>query len=225
MAAKPTHIAFPEWTEYRKKNGLDPLGMQTSSVSFYQGLLPGISNVTLRMRYYGFYAWLCDTYAKKVGDTNPESWKRFVRRAEALYALVSERHGNETGVAGIRWARKRLQASKSGSLEFAQDAEPGSSSHYLKQKWGAYGAAYASQLHEMGVFGAVEGHDIPVPGPKFGDDLVSAFSQGNEQVLNLYFDIINRGAVSLDELDALYSISPSEISSNSDERKWYEKIS
>lgn len=40
-------IAFPEWTEYRKKNSLDPLGMQNSSVNPYQSLLPGISNVTL----------------------------------------------------------------------------------------------------------------------------------------------------------------------------------
>lgn len=31
-------IAFPEWTEYRKKNGLDPLGMQNSSVNLYQSL-------------------------------------------------------------------------------------------------------------------------------------------------------------------------------------------
>ena len=27
---------YPEWTEYRKKNGLDPLGMQNSSISLYQ---------------------------------------------------------------------------------------------------------------------------------------------------------------------------------------------
>ena len=44
--------------------------MQTGSVNIYQRLLPGISNVTLRMRYYGFYAWLADTYAKQIGDTN-----------------------------------------------------------------------------------------------------------------------------------------------------------
>lgn len=62
-------IAFPEWTEYRKKNGLDPLGMQNSSVNLYQSLLPGISNVTLRMRYYGLYAWLAQRYAKEIGDT------------------------------------------------------------------------------------------------------------------------------------------------------------
>lgn len=40
------HIAVPEWTEYRKKNGLDPLGMQNSSVSLYQTFLPGMLIVT-----------------------------------------------------------------------------------------------------------------------------------------------------------------------------------
>ena len=33
-----------------KKDGLDPLGMQNNSVGLYQTLLPGASNVTLRMR-------------------------------------------------------------------------------------------------------------------------------------------------------------------------------
>ena len=70
------HVALPERTEYRKKNGLDPLGMQNSSVSLYQTFLPGISNVTLRMRYYGLYPWLAHRYAKEIGDTNPESWSR-----------------------------------------------------------------------------------------------------------------------------------------------------
>ena len=46
-------INYPEWTDYSKKNGLDPLGMQNSSVNLYQTFLPGISNVTLRMRPEG----------------------------------------------------------------------------------------------------------------------------------------------------------------------------
>ena len=41
--AEKRSVDYPEWTEYRKKNGLDPLGMQNSSVSLYQTLLPGIS--------------------------------------------------------------------------------------------------------------------------------------------------------------------------------------
>ena len=55
-------VRDPAWTEYKKKSGLDPLGMQNSSINLYQRLLPGISNVTLRVRYYGFYAWLASIY-------------------------------------------------------------------------------------------------------------------------------------------------------------------
>ena len=48
--ADTKEINYPEWTEYRKKNGLDPLGMQNSSISLYQTFLPGISNVTTGVR-------------------------------------------------------------------------------------------------------------------------------------------------------------------------------
>ena len=53
MEATTPPVNYPEWTEYKEKNGLDPLGMQNASVNLDQTFLPGISNVTLRMRYYG----------------------------------------------------------------------------------------------------------------------------------------------------------------------------
>ncbi|MGB5571424.1 MAG: hypothetical protein WBM81_19205 [Sedimenticolaceae bacterium] len=95
-------IACLDWTESQKTNGLDPLGMQTSSVSLYQTFLPGISNVTLRVRYCGLYAWLCRTYAEKIGDTNPKIWQRIVRHSEALDALIGHKFGDETGMAGTQ---------------------------------------------------------------------------------------------------------------------------
>lgn len=61
--------------------------------------MPGIGNVTLRIRYYGLYAWLSWVYARRVGSTDPERWRRFVRRAEALYALIAYRRGSESGIA------------------------------------------------------------------------------------------------------------------------------
>ena len=166
-------IANPRWTEYRKKNGLDPLGMQNGSINLYQRLLPGISNVTLRMRYYGFYAWLAFTYARADGSTDEKKWQRFVRRAEALYALAASRHGDVSGIAGTRWAGRKL-AETNGAIDFAVNADPDASgTRYLKQAWGAYGAAYGSQLFETG-FLAKAGHAIPVPSPEFGDRLSQA---------------------------------------------------
>ena len=150
--------------------------MQNSSINIYQRLLPGISNVTLRIRYYGLYAWLSRTYAKKIGDTDLKSWQRFVRRAEALYALIGQQHGSEDGVAGSRWATRKLLGHDTGPIDFASDAEPGSPTHYLKQAWGAYGAAYASQLFEVGVFARAESHMVPVPSDQIGDPLAAAFA-------------------------------------------------
>jgi len=220
------HIVFPEWTEYQKKNGLDPLGMRTSSVSIYQTLLPGISNVTLRARYYGLYAWLCHHYAESVRDTNPKSWQRFVRRAEALFALICYRHGGETGVAGVAWAGRTIEGlGDPGELiDFATAAEPGSDIYYLRQAWGAYGAAYASQLYEVGIYGVSEGHELPVPTQELGVPLALAFTEVLGALADQFLAILGRGAVTLTELDALAAMAPSKIPTGSDERECYERI-
>lgn len=214
---------FPAWTEYRKKNGLDPLGMQNSSVSLYQSFLPGISNVTLRMRYYGLYAWLCHTYAQKIGDTNPESWKRFIRRAEALYALIAVQHGSEGGVAGIEWAREAFDQSQSRLIEFAQAAEPGSENYYLKQAWGAFGAAYRSQLFDIGIFEQSNDHDLPLPSKDIGERLAAVFESSVGELATLFYDVVQRGNVSSSELEILEPLAPSEIAISGEERDLYQK--
>jgi hypothetical protein len=217
-------INYPAWTEYRKKNGLDPLGMQNSSVNLYQTLLPGVSNVTLRMRYYGLYAFLCRTYAKRVGNTDPEAWKRFIRRAEALYALVAYRHGGEGGVAGIDWAQRVSDASDDNTpIDFAAAAEPGSEDFYLKQAWGAYGAAYRSQLFEIGIFDESDDHELPLPS-ELGERLATAFATSVGKTATVFYDIIQRGTVTSAELDALAPLAPSEIGFTSDERTLYQDI-
>jgi hypothetical protein len=134
-------MAVPEWTQVRQKSGLDPLGLQAASVRLYQALLPGISNVTLRTRYYGLYAWLSEQYAKRNHDADPESWKRTVRRAEALYVLTAARANlegehQETGVAGVLWAQRRLAQHGGGAIDFAAHADPGADSTPYLQKNG-----------------------------------------------------------------------------------------
>ena len=222
--AKPETINFPEWSECSSKNGLDPLGMQNSSIKLYQALLPGISNVTLRIRYYGLYAWLSHTYAQNVRDTNPESWKRYIRRTEALFALISYQHGGETGVAGVDWASKALDNSTSEIVEFAKAAEPGSDIHYLSQAWGAYGAAYGSQLREIGILSQSSDHDIPLPGADIGEAMATAFEDALGPLATLFYEIIERGSVTKTELDQFALLAPSEIGLKSDERALYQNI-
>lgn len=224
MAAAADQIAYPEWTEYRTSNGLDPLGMQISSIGLYQALLPGISNITLRVRYYGLYTWLCRIYAREIGDTNPETWRQIVRRSEALYALIAIEHGNETGVAGTQWAARALAASSNGTIDFSSAANVQGPDLYLQQSWGVFGAAYRSQLYNVGLFGDVAEHQIPVTGPDFGDAVADAFEDALGGLAHQFFTIAERGNVSKKELEKLLLLSPSEIASDSEERNWYERI-
>jgi hypothetical protein len=147
MRASAAELNFPEWTEYRKKNGLDPLGMQNSSVTLYQTLVPGIGNVTLRMRYYGLYAWLSWVYAKRIGDTNPQSWQRLIRRTEALFALIAQRRGDEGGVTGTDWARSTLDNLQGRTIDFAADALRMAQNSIWSNSWKSRSEQSASASH------------------------------------------------------------------------------
>jgi hypothetical protein len=217
-------MAVPEWTEFRKKTGLDPLGMQNSSVRLYQSLVPGISNVTLRVRYYGLYAWLSQAYARTIGDTDIKRWQQFIRRAEALYALIAAVRGGETGVAGANWAARKVMESEGRRIAFAADADPGSPTHYLKQAWGAYGAAYASQLFEIGIFSRSDTHEIPLPSKEIGEALARVFAEAVGDLGERFLRIMERGSVSHVELNELAEMSPSRIRRNGKERASYERI-
>ena len=221
-------VATPEWTELRQKSGLDPLGMQAASVNLYQRLVPGISNVTLRIRYYGFYAWLCRTYAERIGDTGQETWKRTVRRAEALLALVAANAVDEDGnggVAGVLWAGRRLGEHNGGQIDFRPDTDPGGAgTPYLKQAWGAYGAVYASQLYEAGVFGEATQHAIPVPTPGLGDELADGFAEAIGSLADVFFVHVQEGCISKTDLAALKPVLPSGIRESTPEREAYQRL-
>lgn len=221
-------VAMPEWTELRQKSGLDPLGMQAASVNLYQRLVPGISNVTLRIRYYGLYAWLCRTYAERIGDTNPETWKRTVRRAEALLALVAAHAVDDDGnggVAGVLWAGRRLGEHGDSLVDFRPDTDPGGAgTPYLKQAWGAYGAAYASQLFEVGVFGEADQHAIPVPAPGIGDALADGFAEAIGPLADTFFALAQEGRVTRKDLASLTPVLPSAIEDDTAERDAYQRL-
>lgn len=216
---------LPDWTNKEEKRGLDPLGMQTTSVALYQRLLPGMSNVTLRMRYYGLYAWLAKNYAKDVGETSVERWCLYLRRAEALYALIAAHNGGEQGVAGTNWAFRKLAASAGDVIAFSPNCDRiAGEPQYLKQKFGAFGAAYGSQLIEIGILVYVPGHDVPVMSEGIGDSLAQAFAEATGELGAVFLQAAGRGEVSKQELKQLYPMLPSQIKVSTRERQLYQDL-
>lgn len=147
-----------------------------------------------------------------------------MRRAEAPYALIASHHGGEPGVAGIEWATETVAATTSDTIDFATAAEPGSETYYLKQAWGAFGAAYRSQLFEIGIFNRTGDHEIPLPSKPLGEGLAQAFAESLGELADLYFALIERGTVECSELGQLAPLLPSAIAPQSTERSFYEDI-
>lgn len=141
----------PQWTERAEKRGLDPLGQQNSGIALYQTLLPGISNVTPRLRYFGYYCWVSDTYARRSGSTNFEEWRRWIRRSEAVLALVSAHIGGETAIGGIDWATNALR-SATDVIDFTEAAEVDSGRPISDSRWGYSAARMCPNFLRQGCF-------------------------------------------------------------------------
>ncbi len=214
---------LPQWTERADKRGLDPLGMQNSGVVLYQSLLPGISNVTLRMRYCGYYCWVSETYARRGATSDFEAWRTWVRRAEALYALVSARAG-ETGVGGVDWANRRL-AAEERVIDFAAAASTDASQErYLRQSLGVFGGAYYTQMAELGLF-TENRHGIQVATRDLGRRAAGLFADAiGPDLAKLQRLKIADARVSIRDLDRLEPIAPSQIQLESEERSFYEAL-
>jgi len=214
----------PEWTERADKRGLDPLGMQNAGVALYQSLLPGISNVTLRIRYYGYYCWVSDAYARTGATDEFAAWRSWVRRAEALYALVSSHATGQGGVGGVEWADGRLELGEN-VIDFAEAASNDTNVvRYLRQSLGVFGGAYYSQMVEVGLFTQGE-HGIQRATNGAGKGAAEAFRASiGANVERVLTESIASARVSRENLDTLAPIVPSAIPQQSSERDTYEQL-
>src|SRR3546814_5097303 len=101
------------------------------------------------MRYYCYYCWVSETYARSGASDDFEAWRTWLRKAEALYALVAA-YAEETGVGGTEWANVRLAVDKK-VIDFAAAASTDRSQKlYLRQALGVLGGVYFSQMAEIG---------------------------------------------------------------------------
>lgn len=215
--------ALPQWTSKADKRGLDPLGMQNSGVVLYQSLLPGISNITLRMRYYGFFCWLSDAYARRGVTTDFEIWRQWVRRAEALYALICADATAESGVGGIDWAMRRLELGED-VIDFSVAASTDKNvTRYLIQSLGVFGAAYYTQMQEMGLFEEGPNGIQRVTGTA-GRAVADAFrSSIGPEIEGAFVRAVDAAQIDRASLAALRAMAPSAIPDSSDERALYER--
>ncbi len=195
--------------------GLDPLGLQNTSDTTFSLLLPGLNNVTGRIRYYSFYCWVLDIYSKVNGSTNPEEQKKFIRRAEFIIALASHYiDGDRSSIPGSNYAILEIDINKKTehdlqSSTFKPDGTTRGS--YWTYPTGAFGQYYYGSLRSIGIITERENQaGIFVRLNKRNDDVISgeelaeAFDQNiSAEKKQLFLKAINTGNINEEELKSL----------------------
>lgn len=168
----------PVWTKKGAWSlGRDPLGIQATSVRLYRTLVPGLTNVTNRLRYYSYYCWVVARYQDKIFADDLQRWRQFIRRAEALYALACESHSPTTSnaLAGSEWAQRVWPAIKSGEFDFTDATDdPDGDDQYLQAEGGNFGQFYVASMQEVGLLQPLSG--IPLVTVERGRPLAEAFA-------------------------------------------------
>lgn len=231
MAYLKEETVEPFWAEYTSTaSGRDPLAIQNSSVVIYTKMVVGITNVTNRIRYNGFFCWVFDTIIKNIEKKNSlQEQIRYSRRAELLLAYIMvKNYLGVTGVSGSAFAANNLQSlidlKKGADWESKTQDGPGL---YWKFKLGVFGQYYAGVVRDLNLINhpnTLLSLNIYTLTEK-GKELSKAFSENiSEKERNLFWKSIYDGNIVESDLTKLKSFALHEIPENSTERSFYKKI-
>jgi hypothetical protein len=136
--------------------GLDHLGVQAPCIALYGQLLPGITNVTDRARYYSFHPWIIWSFERRYKDHSLDEFRRVLRRAECLFALIAIRHArrltdSDEGRHGkaLVGRDKLLQIDESSDFSLGEYAALEGPNRYFKNKLGGLGQYYFGPLRDL----------------------------------------------------------------------------
>ena len=202
----PSSITIPYWGKSEKKGtGRDHLGIQNSSIAVYTKLLPGLTNVTDRIRYYGFYCWILEQYQRKsVLTNNPEKQHQYIRRAELLLAFIMYHFEPDGfGYAGKDYVRKSLEKNKA-SIDLGKGAlkRKEYSDSYWQYNTGAFGQYFVGSLINLSLIAVekISGKNIYIRTEK-GRQLAEAYDHSlplNQK--EAFLQIVNSGSFLRGEL-------------------------
>ena len=207
------------WLERpQKKLGLDNLGAQHACVTIYTRLLPGVTNVTDRAAYFGFYPWFVHAFEQRHPTASEGAFRQKLRLADCLMTLVAERHAIKLGQDIGRHSATcpgRLtlgpvahgisQGDRVGLARYA-DRSDANMQRYFKNPLGGLGQYYLGSLRDE--------YTVLRTDPRGGVGywletcvpLAEAYGAGLDE--DLFFSALDAEAIGAGELDDLASFCP-----------------
>jgi hypothetical protein len=208
--------------------GLDPLGVQAPCINLYGQLLPGITNVTDRARYYSFYPWVIWAYDQLPGIKSTEGLIEWVRRADCLFTMIGIRHRiktgdidflrHDTGLIGTNTLRSvvmNLAPGKKVKLSQYTVLDEDNSNRYFKNPMGGLKQYYIGTFDSLGLM--VSRGKVVAYTDTRGKSLAEAADQFFEK--KLFADTIRGDTVTVDRLDALDTFCPCRLLNSSQEHE------
>jgi hypothetical protein len=200
--------------------GLDPLAVQAPCINLYGQLLPGITNVTDRARYYAFYPWVIWTFDQLPGTKVYADLVDWVRRADCLFTMIGIRHRlvaddndplkHDTGLIGNQTLRPVVAKLRSGDRIRLADytvREDGNPRRYFKNPLGGLKQYYLGPFDGLGLMRAL-GREVRYT-PERGMPLAQAFDTAvNRQ---LFVDTARGDEVTTERLDELGAFCPCQL--------------
>ena len=137
--------------------GQDPLGLLNTGGRTFELLLPGLNNVTERIRYYSFYCWFFHSYAKHIQKPNKKIQFDHLRRAEFILSLLAAKNGLQ-GIGGITKALalyNKIDSSFDLTIGTGED-KVSKDGTYWKNPRGIFGQNYVSSLKQLNLINKIK---------------------------------------------------------------------
>lgn len=207
--------------------GLDHLAVQAPCINIYGRLLPGITNVTDRARYYSFYPWLIWALDQRGYSKYDDKFIDLFRKADCLFTLVAEHHAeqvkDEFEVHAAATVGNQTLASVARNLTDREPIRLSDYSHrdsgnqrYFMNKLGGLGQYYIEVLRELTVLDGDSNQGI-----KYTLQLGQALAHSMDQLVprDLFLQTIEGDYITRAKLDELNNFCPCRIVDNPSEHK------
>lgn len=206
-------------------SGIDHLGTQTPCVMIYGQLLPGITNVTDRARYYSFYPWLVWSYDQRYAKDDYDHFVERFRRADCLFTLIAERHAQATdhnnerhGVAMVGRTKlvpalATLRAGVPLRLSFYATTED-TPQRYFMNRLGGFSQYYAGTLAVLQLM-----ESSSRSWSRYSDQYGAPLAQAVDGAVpgKQFWQVVEKDSVTLEELDELSAFCACNIAGSLDE--------
>ncbi|RKS93843.1 hypothetical protein BC952_1693 [Flavobacterium limicola] len=192
--------------------GQDPLGLLNTGGKTFDLLLPGLNNVTDRIRYYSFYCWFFHCYAKYISKPSKKEQFDHLRRAEFILSLLAARNGVQ-GIGGITKAQAMYNKSQQSFdlTEGTGEDKVSKDGTYWKNPRGIFGQNYVSSLKQLNLIREFDVNseffirtEFDIENKISGHQLAVAFEENlGSEIALLFVEIMKKGVINQSELEKL----------------------